>query len=305
MLLVVFLALAAGLDLYKVLGVGEGATPREIKKSYRKFLVQKQRNKAPSEKTLKLWEETQAAYEVLANPSARELYDRFGGQVLNASAPSVFEYHSDESLARLQAVSKDVVTDFGGVVMVPLQFSLAEMASGAERRVRVIQTVDCVCPRGGVRCAKCRQSPFMEQLVEHVVTIPAGAPDGYRVYVKELGDTARARGASDVVFVVKCKGDARGFTRDGADVLVNVNVTLAHVLGGNAVRVASLDGDEVEIDVSDGIQDGEVRRFAGKGMPVFGDAKRKGDLVVTMFLELPERLTDEQKRIVSDILPSE
>lgn len=271
MLLLFVLGLA---DLYAVLGVTPGASSREVKRAYKRL---REKNQA----------QAQAAYEVLADPSSRELYDKYGDAILNATAPSVFGYN--------------LRSDFGGILMCPLQMTLSELAVGGRREVKVVQTVECVCPRGGVKCAKCRQSPFMEKIVRHVIEVPPGAPDGFRVFVRELGDEARAGGAEDVVFVVRCRKDTR-FEREGADVLVTANVTIGQALSAGFVEVEGVDGEVVRIEVGTGISDGEVRRIKEKGLPVFGESKKRGDLVVTLRLQLPGKLTEEQRKIVEEIL---
>ena len=69
-------------SLYKVLGVNEKASSSEIKKAYRKLAMKwhpdkTQDNKEESEKKIK---EINGAYEVLSDPSKREMYDLGGGE---------------------------------------------------------------------------------------------------------------------------------------------------------------------------------------------------------------------------------
>jgi DnaJ-class molecular chaperone len=58
------------LNLYKVLGLQEDASSRDIKRAYKRFVVQKHRNKAPSERTVRTWRQTETAYDILSDPAS-------------------------------------------------------------------------------------------------------------------------------------------------------------------------------------------------------------------------------------------
>src|SRR5262245_36660838 len=66
-------------DYYKTLGVKRDASQAEIEQAYRKLAKKYHPDLNPDDKTAKKkFQEVQAAFDVLNDPSKRELYDRYG-----------------------------------------------------------------------------------------------------------------------------------------------------------------------------------------------------------------------------------
>ena len=68
------------------------------------------------------------------------------------------------------------------------------------------------------------------------------------------------------------------------------------------IRVPTLEGD-VEMTVPAGSSSGRILRLRGRGWPT-GDGER-GDELVELRLTVPERLTEEQKKLYEQLLESE
>jgi molecular chaperone DnaJ len=80
--------MASKRDYYEVLGVPKGATPDEIKKSYRKLAVQFHPDKNPGDHTAEeKFKELGEAYDVLGDDQKRAAYDRYGHQAFSGGMP--------------------------------------------------------------------------------------------------------------------------------------------------------------------------------------------------------------------------
>ena len=85
-------------DLYKILGVNKQATEQDIKKAYRKSALKyhPDRNQGNKEESEKKFKEVSEAYEILNNKEKRNIYDKYGYDMLsqmNGGVPP--ESHSD------------------------------------------------------------------------------------------------------------------------------------------------------------------------------------------------------------------
>src|SRR5690606_26007126 len=89
------------------------------------------------------------------------------------------------------------------------------------------------------------------------------------------------------------------FERKGNDLHVDVDVPVADAALGGEVRVPTLKGKSLALKVPAGTQGGRVFRLAGQGMPRSGGGF--GDLFARARLVLPERLTDEQRRLFEEL----
>lgn len=163
-----------------------------------------------------------------------------------------------------------------------------------------------VCPvcqgRGGrfaAACPSCHGTGREPSSRRVNVRIPAGVVDGQRIRLKAKGNAGTHGGAPGDLFVdVHVAGDER-FDRRGRHVTTSVKVPLTQAILGTTVDVATLD-DPVTLRVPAGTQPGTTMRVKGRGVP--GGAKHAaGDLLVTINVALPKKLTKRQRALVEQL----
>ena len=298
----------ANVNFYQLTGLQKTDDETSIVRSFKRFLAQKRKNMATaSERTHKMWHQTQLAYDILGNPDSRLLYDLFGNDFINVTGFQVSGYQSDAALEAIKQMFGQVpaeMQNYGGLIFYPLEFDIIDFLTGSEKTVKMFRQTRCTCPNGRKKCADCRRNPWRNEVIQHTVTLPPGASEFHRIIAKGFGDPEKGRGATDVIFVCYCRPDPQ-FIRDGADVLTNATITFANAIKGGEIEIENFDGEKVEVDIQGGVQHGETRRIPGLGLPYMLDNSKRGDLVVTFSIEFPESLTEEQKKIIQEELPDD
>ena len=166
--------------------------------------------------------------------------------------------------------------------------------------------VSAACPDcGGAgrapqrRCKHCRGQGSVRKTTAVRFKIPAGIDDGQTIRLVGKG-AAGGRGARPGDLYVHVRvGPHPRLTRDGADLKVGATVTLSQAALGSAVTVPTLSGEHT-VKVPEGTQSGSVIRVRGHGMPHV-DGGGRGDLLVTVEVRIPTRLTREQRRLLDQL----
>jgi DnaJ-class molecular chaperone len=124
------------------------------------------------------------------------------------------------------------------------------------------------------------------------VKIPAGITNGQQVRLKGQGLAGQA-GAGDVLITVSIAPHPV-FTLEGADVRLDLPVTLYEAALGGKVRVPTLD-KAVELTVPPWTSSGRIFRLKGKGFPAKAG---RGDLLATLRIVLPEHKDAELEALM-------
>jgi len=146
-----------------------------------------------------------------------------------------------------------------------------------------------------VPCPTCRGRGAVRRARQVRARIPPGVEDGQRIRLKGKGGAGRKGGAPGDLYVLVHVAPHPFFTKKGRDLQVRVPLTFAEAALGTTVSVPTLDGSPVTLKVPPGTRPGRVFRVAGRGVPVPG---RPGDLLVSFDVDVPTKLTAEQKRAV-------
>jgi molecular chaperone DnaJ len=86
------------------------------------------------------------------------------------------------------------------------------------------------------------------------------------------------------------------FSREGANVLADVEVPLHIAILGGMVRVPTIDGD-VDLTLKAGVQPNDLKKLSGRGFPNVGRSSR-GDQLVKLKVTIPKKVTNEQKELL-------
>ncbi|MDQ1704780.1 MAG: molecular chaperone DnaJ [Frankiaceae bacterium] len=123
--------------------------------------------------------------------------------------------------------------------------------------------------------------------------IPAGVADGQRIRLKGKGQPGERGGPpGDVVVHVHVQPHPI-FGRKGDNLTLTLPVTFPEAALGSTVKVPTLDGPPVTVKIPPGTTSGRTLRVRGKGVPR-RDGTR-GDLLVTVEVAVPQRLSDQAR----------
>ncbi|MFH1380693.1 MAG: molecular chaperone DnaJ [Candidatus Omnitrophota bacterium] len=148
-------------------------------------------------------------------------------------------------------------------------------------------------------CIKCRGTGKIKKTKKIKVKIPAGVDTGVRLRVTGEGD-AGERGAprGDLYILIKVM-DHELFKRHNNDIYFEAKISFTQAVFGAEIDVPTLQ-NKVKMSIPKGTQSGKIFKLHGKGIPNLLSGSRKGDELVRVRVEVPERLTDEQKRILEE-----
>ena len=152
-------------------------------------------------------------------------------------------------------------------------------------------------------CQNCKGTGYIKVTKKLEVAIPAGIDHGGRVALRGQGSDGRNGGPTgDLIIVVNVR-PSDFFERDGYNIYCDVPVAVTDAILGAEIEVPTLEGTE-KFTIPEGTQPGASFTLRGKGVPSLGNKDRRGDLIFTVKIEIPTKLSSKQKDILRDFANS-
>ncbi|MDE1868368.1 MAG: molecular chaperone DnaJ [Candidatus Micrarchaeota archaeon] len=182
-----------------------------------------------------------------------------------------------------------------------------QMRQTARTPFGVIQTVTtCNRCRGSGKtfekqCKTCNGHGAIQKEERIDVDIPKGVSTGMRLRLNGMGDYGKDR-TGDLYIDIEVKEDSK-FERHGDDLHADLHIPLHVALLGGDVDAHTLDGSK-KVHVEEGAQNNSKIYLTGSGIPHFRRSGT-GDLVLNVIVDIPKRLTQEQKELVRKLIGSD
>ena len=144
------------------------------------------------------------------------------------------------------------------------------------------------------KCPDCYGTGYITTKKTIEVNIPAGIDNGQCVRIQGKGEPGTNGGPrGDLLVAVMITADPM-FERDGYNIFSDVHISYPTAVLGGEVKVKTVDG-EVLYDVKLGTASGTRVRLKGKGMPTIRNSSVRGDHYITLIVDIPTKLNNEQK----------
>ncbi|NNU28817.1 DnaJ C-terminal domain-containing protein [Isoptericola sediminis] len=306
-------------DFYAALGVPKDADEAALKKAYRKLARQYHPDQNPGDAAAEArFKEIGEAYAVLSDPEQRKQYDALrsmaGGGARFAGAPGagggqagfedIFSSMFGGGAGRAGGPGgprvqyqqtgggfEDILGSMfgGGAGGRPAGFGRPQRQKGAD-----VETRATLPFRAAV------EGTTVELTVDGrkmTARIPAGVHDGQKIRLRGKGRPGM-NGGPDGDLLIKVHVESHPvYAMDGANLRMTLPVTFAEAALGTTVEVPTLSGETVRLKVAAGTPSGRVLRVKGRGVAT---AKRTGDLLVTIQVVVPQKLSRSAKQALEE-----
>jgi molecular chaperone DnaJ len=150
-------------------------------------------------------------------------------------------------------------------------------------------------------CPTCHGSGDVRVKRKVLINVPAGVDTASKIRLKGQGGKGPQGGpAGDLIITFNVLAD-KFYRRDGLDVIATVPLNIAQATLGTKISVKTLDGKKVAIKIPPGTPSGKRFRVRGQGIQ---KGEKKGDLIVEVSIQVPEKLSEEQERMMKEFAES-
>ena len=146
-------------------------------------------------------------------------------------------------------------------------------------------------------CPTCNGAGEVRAKRKISVTVPEGADTGTKIRLKGQGGRGSRSGPSGDLFINFQVQPDRFYEREGLDLIAKVPINIAQATLGSKIHVKTIDGKQVSIRIPAGTPSGKRFRVRSQGVKK-GD--ERGDLIVEVEITVPEKLTQEQERMMRE-----
>ena len=149
-------------------------------------------------------------------------------------------------------------------------------------------------------CKNCNGKGFIKINKKLEVSIPAGIDSMQRIILRGQGSAGRNGGDNgDLIIEVRVKPHDI-FTRDGNDIYTEIPISFTEAALGADIDIPLLGGRTKKYTIPEGTQTGTSFTLRGEGIADINN-KRKGDLIITVVVETPTKLGQNEKKLLTEL----
>ena len=264
-------------DYYQTLGVGETASPDEIKKAYRSLANKHHPDKGGDQAKFK---DISVAYENLSDPQKRAEYDQQrqfgGGQQFHFNTGNPFDPFGSM---------------FGGQNPFPQGHPFGDIFGGMRGGMRRNRDLNIQCQVTLLDSYLGKQLEANYQLPSGrsqtvVINVPAGIVHGDTIRYNGLGDDSiqnAPRGNLNVTIIVQPDPI---YTRQGDDLYTTVDINPIEAILGCKKTIKTITGGSMNLDIRAGVTHGTEFASHNAGFPNVNNG-RKGRFVTVVNIKTP------------------
>ncbi|WP_338762221.1 J domain-containing protein [Bernardetia sp. ABR2-2B] len=287
-------------DYYKILGLRKNASAEEIKRKYRELAKKYHPDRNPNDILAeKRFKDLTEAYDILSDTAKRAQYDLMGRNwgsyqkvadkakdAYQRTQQEDFEFKDLFTRERMSDVFKNVV-DLGKEAL----SNAKNETTGIKRKPKTKEIKTTIsfeeAYTGTTRVITVDKNRIRLKLKE-------GIEDGQKL---KLG--AKGEKEEDIVVVVEIE-ESKDFTRENNDLHTTATVSLYEAMLGGKISVPTMKG-KILFPLSPETANGKIFRIKGKGMPIYNQTGKFGDLYIKIEVELPTKLSQKEKELFQEL----
>ena len=296
-------------DYYQLLGVKKDASDAEIKKAYRKLAMKyhpdhTKGDKAAEEQFKKISE----AYAVLSDKKKRKEYDTFGAEGFQQrfSQEDIFRGFDFGDIFREFGFGGDIFSGRGRGGGARFNFGGAPFGSQTGQQQARMKGADLVyelpltlkeVANGTSKTISLQHQGYSEKVT---VKVPKGLISGKKLRLAGKGSPSPLGGPPGDLFIQAKVLHDPVYQAENYDLHMTQELKLSEIILGTTISVPTLDDKHLSLKIPPHTKPGTKMRMSGHGLPHM-KGQKKGDLYLKIRLKLPNKLTAEQKKLITDL----
>lgn len=140
-----------------------------------------------------------------------------------------------------------------------------------------------------------------ENIVE--VNIIPGMNDKFKIKYENLGHEEPNKTTGDLIIQLSVQNHSK-FEVNGSQLKLTQHISLIEAINGVSKEIIFVDGNKIRLTTQPGqiVQTQEPIIYKGSGLPIYNKNQMYGDLYVYYNIVLPEKLTYDVKRQITDLI---
>jgi molecular chaperone DnaJ len=145
-------------------------------------------------------------------------------------------------------------------------------------------------------CKECKGTGRQKTKRHLTVNIPQGMHDEQVLRIRGEGEPGKRGHCGDLHCIVRVKAHPFLF-RQGNDLIMNLPISFTQAAMGDTIEIPTLGQNKVNLEIKPGTQPGDALRLRSQGLPDLR-TKRLGDMIVRLIVEIPKKLSEQQKDLL-------
>lgn len=132
------------------------------------------------------------------------------------------------------------------------------------------------------------------------IKIPAGIDNEQTIVLRNEGEPGERGGSKGDLYITVRIRKHSIYTRKGDKVLCDIPITFTQATLGSELEIPLVDGSKEKFTIPEGTQSGTSFTIKNKGFRAV-NGSYQGDFIFTVQVQIPKRLTKEQREILLEL----